>query len=69
MWKSLQVSSACTIRQGTTVPERLEGICAGDIGVQNKEGGVVFAQDITGERERTSYDDQNKSREISGWQH
>ena len=36
------------------VSECLEGVSAGDIGVEDEEGGVVFAENVTSEGERSS---------------
>lgn len=41
--------------RGRDLPERFKGIRAGDICVEDKEGTIVFAKDITGEGKRTSW--------------
>lgn len=35
-------------------PELLEGVCAGDIRVQDEEGRVILAQNLPGESQRSS---------------
>lgn len=52
-WKSLSVSSTATNHEGDNSPELLEGVGAGDIGVQDKERGVILSENVTGESERT----------------
>lgn len=39
---------------GVEVSEGLEGVGTGDVRVEDKEGGIVLAQDFTGEGEGTS---------------
>ena len=36
------------------IPELLEGVCAGNVRIQDKEGRVVLAEDLASEGKRTS---------------
>lgn len=37
------------------VPEGFERVGAGDVGVEDEEGRVVFAEDFLGQRERSGW--------------
>lgn len=47
-WKSL---GSVGLLEFGHAPERLKGVCASDVRVEDKEGRVVLAEDVTGERE------------------
>jgi hypothetical protein len=53
--------SSLTAVSDVEVAELAEGVGAGDVGVEDEEGSIVLAEDVTGEGERTSYEKSRKS--------
>lgn len=47
---------AHTRREQEYAPERLEGVRAGNVRVEDEEGGVVLAKNLTGQSEGTSWE-------------
>jgi len=53
MWKSLSISHNLRVTD-RGLPEILEWVCTGDIGIQDKEWGIILAQNLLCKCKRSS---------------